>query len=502
MSKLQLGSSLILKAENDKLGYLDKVKIIKKFIETNYCEWGVFSNSTDDRMIALYGGRWSWKSSIMTTLCHSDDENYVLKNDFKTLFFEARKYEKDNNLPLSLFHFIGRNLSENEDERQVKLSTQNKIYAWIRWALWWLSFSVWGELSPISINFSGKDALNTEKEKLNELLKQQQNDLMKIDSLFTDIENLTKWFTDLIDNISKWQKIVVFIDDLDRCETENVINILSTIKLFFTYAKNIVFVVWVDKEAVVKWLKNKYDNDIEKAEEYLEKIFTMSFSVYKKPIIKELIGLYRTDERIVEAISDMFFAIGFTTPRHIKKILNKYWIMRNEILKYIPNLEEDTNLLIIFLYLVILYEFNSDYFYDLGKNNKEFSRNEYIELYKVSGNGKKEPLKSNFISELMLFSKFIPELFDYKKFDENGEMSVSGIIGQDVNVQVQSKLVRQSKLIRIILPVFWKNKDFVKYLSDKLLVSSPLVDTPHYFKKLKEYSKKLPVLLHTIEILF
>ena len=73
--------------------------------------------------------------------------------------------------------------------------------------------------------------------------------------------------------------MVVFLDDLDRCESDNIITVISAIKLLLSINKNIIFIIGVDKTAVTLALKNKYNNDYNKADEYLEKNFSITFEI-------------------------------------------------------------------------------------------------------------------------------------------------------------------------------------------------------------------------------
>nr|WP_280109658.1 hypothetical protein [Methanocaldococcus jannaschii] len=75
-------------------------------------------------------------------------------------------------------------------------------------------------------------------------------------------------------------------------------------------------------------MKTKY-KDIIKAEEYLEKIFNISFSMPKSYELKDFIKQYDffNDDKIAEKLERFFKAINFTNPRHLKKVLNKYAIL-------------------------------------------------------------------------------------------------------------------------------------------------------------------------------
>ena len=220
------------------------------------------------------------------------------------------------------------------------------------------------------------------------------------------------------------KRLVVFLDDLDRCEPENILNLLSAIKLFFTFGSGrVLFICGVDKEAVNKALKIKYD-DIIKANEYLEKIFDFSFNMpnsfdVEKALRDSLKSLddYKTNQDdfnfIVRKISEMFKAIDFTNPRHIKKITNKYMIFRHFFMlpsirtKYlvVDNgfLLNKNNLsqILTFFYLMSLFEFDKEEFqslkdYYLKVNNLQIKNMESFKNKKeLEGGGNNERIPSS-----------------------------------------------------------------------------------------------------------
>src|SRR5690606_15402498 len=84
---------------------------------------------------------------------------------------------------------------------------------------------------------------------------------------------------------------LIFIDDLDRCEPQQVLNLMSAMKLFFTYGVKTIFICGIDKKAVESAVKTKYGKLV-KSNEYLEKIFDISFSMPEHNDIEKLIYHY------------------------------------------------------------------------------------------------------------------------------------------------------------------------------------------------------------------
>src|SRR5690242_2107209 len=80
-----------LDMNNDWFGTLQKGMAMKGFLESD-----LFFNS-ENKMIALYGGWGSGKTTLMRYLEKNTDQS-----KYTPVFFEAWKFEKDDNLVLSL----------------------------------------------------------------------------------------------------------------------------------------------------------------------------------------------------------------------------------------------------------------------------------------------------------------------------------------------------------------------------------------------------------------
>lgn len=361
MTKPRLLSNLPiddLTSETDYLGIIDKGDLIKTFLIGNKDQFH------EIKMFSLYGEWGSGKSSLMKYL------EKELKTDFNTFFFEAWEFEKDENLAMSLLEFI---TSKNIDPSEQLCSDILKYGGRI---LRGLGKSIKLNI-PLFPNGPGVEldpsAFVEELSKNEELTFYKALESFKIEFIR---------FEDEITNGKKPKYNIVFIDDLDRCEPEQVLNLLSAIKLFFTYGKKTIFFCGIDKKAVEQAVKTKY-GEIVKANEYLEKIFDISFSMPEYDDLLKLVSHYfdTTDyklgaiEPINSRVNNFFQYLEFTNPRRVKKVLNKYQILRNikslslsEKYSPFPNIDEKDGdqksyfETILVLYLITLHEFYPEYF--------------------------------------------------------------------------------------------------------------------------------------------
>lgn len=99
-----------------------------------------------------------------------------------------------------------------------------------------------------------------------------------------DVREFHEEFSELIE-LSEINKLIVFIDDLDRCNPDTIIETLEAIRLFL-YAKNTVFILAAD-ERLVKYAVTKKYPDIpgiysDISRDYLEKL--IQFPIVVTPL--------------------------------------------------------------------------------------------------------------------------------------------------------------------------------------------------------------------------
>ncbi|MCL2850368.1 MAG: KAP family NTPase, partial [Micrococcales bacterium] len=90
---------------------------------------------------------------------------------------------------------------------------------------------------------------------------------------------LHELFAEVLDTLAGDGRVVFFVDDLDRCLPEHVVDLLEKIRLFMNH-KKCVFVLGVDEQAVENAIKEAKDyKDEEIAGRYLEKMIQYGFDL-------------------------------------------------------------------------------------------------------------------------------------------------------------------------------------------------------------------------------
>ncbi|MEZ6176813.1 MAG: P-loop NTPase fold protein [Candidatus Scalinduaceae bacterium] len=161
-------------------------------------------------------------------------------------------------------------------------------------------------------------------------MKELRNLSEEYSSIYYEITNELQEAVD-----EKSFRIVVFVDDLDRCLPDKAVELLEAIKLFLNI-EGYLFVIGVDREVVKKGISYRYrhfeynneekkDNFIISPEDYLDKMIQLPLELpvieqgRKKTFIKSLMG--KSDD--FKEHSDLIIYAGIgENPRSLKRFIN------------------------------------------------------------------------------------------------------------------------------------------------------------------------------------
>ena len=126
-----------------------------------------------------------------------------------------------------------------------------------------------------------------------------------------------------LENIIGDNRLIIFVDDLDRCLVDNVLNMLEAIKMFLS-ARNVIFVIAVDMTKIERaWeLRYRSETALIEGREHTEKIFQLKLSL--PPKTDEDIKNYIANLAQSLANVDVEFLMKLVprNPRKIKRMLN------------------------------------------------------------------------------------------------------------------------------------------------------------------------------------
>jgi hypothetical protein len=143
----------------------------------------------------------------------------------------------------------------------------NSTAAWAG-TLMTIGLGLWALVKPIIE--AARETVNFD---LEAVLKYQPYEVQ-----ITELMRLRKQFEDMVETwVGEQGRLVVFIDDLDRCTPDKVPEVLEAIKLFTT-TRRCVYVLGLDHDIVRQGIETKYEfPESEGAAEYLEKIVQIPF---------------------------------------------------------------------------------------------------------------------------------------------------------------------------------------------------------------------------------
>jgi tetratricopeptide (TPR) repeat protein len=260
--------------------------------------------------IGVYGEWGTGKTSLM----RMTEDLLKEKNEVKTVWFDAWKFDKTHDLRVALIDTVLRTM---ERDKSIDKSLKQQIGELLRRVNWLgLGKMVLSSFLPLfqSVSQAKEPFLGSPEDVSGKTLE-------LIGDFEDEFRNLAGEYT------SKNGRLVVFVDDLDRCIPEKAVDVLEAIKLFLN-VEGSVFIIGADKKAIEEGVLQKYGMQSENwGRDYLDKIIQIPIILppLRKEIITEqfILGLEISDE--IRKYVDIIAEVG-DNPRTIKRLLNRFEI--------------------------------------------------------------------------------------------------------------------------------------------------------------------------------
>lgn len=210
--------------------------------------------------LGVFGSWGSGKSSLMQMIKASIDEEG--NEDNLTLWFNAWRYEGKEEAQSALIHAI---IGQMEAKRTIGEEAKELIKSVVSGAsVLKLSKFIYKTATTMTPDITGfLDIFSDESKKLADTM-----------------ENFDKRFEALLNSVGI-KRVIVFVDDLDRCSSAKVIETFETIKLFLN-TPSCTFVVGADAERIESAVAEVYSlsgADQKRKRDYLEKIVQIPFNI-------------------------------------------------------------------------------------------------------------------------------------------------------------------------------------------------------------------------------
>ena len=463
--------------------------------------------------LAIQGDWGTGKTSIMYQVEEKLKEKSFnnSKGKIKTIFFNTWQYSQfdmGKNLAVMLITDL---IDELEVTDVKKIENLKKSLAVITKSMEYLKLD-FGLLNIEKIN--------------DQLLK-----LISNEEKANNLKNLKQNLQSIIDDSIKennYEKIVIFIDDLDRLVPKKAIEFLEILKLFLD-CRNCVFVLAIDYNVVLRGIKSKYGDDLdnEKGKAFFEKIIQVPFTVpvanyHMENFVNvslEKLNFYFNDDvtkNVTQLIRD---SIG-NNPRSVNRLFNSVSLLMH-IINPNNELENDDKLLIIatvcfqlrfdeaYDYLLTSYNNSPEdseetkyFLIDLLENSFEIpddaDYNSLVFRYGIFSFKNQKELESfrKFFNTLKLLLKYNIDKLEVKEFENlMKKMSFSNTISTgNLDIDINKTSTQNHS----------PNED-VQFVIRKLF--NTLVNTnhfdlskPEYFGKENKEEREMPISLDFIKI--
>ncbi len=226
--------------------------------------------------IGIFGEWGTGKTSTMRLI----EEKVHEKPNAVAVWFNAWQYEKEDHLIVPLTATIEQDIASQIDTKNWKgkvLKGAENLRDALRSIAY--GFSIKGKvgfplLSEAEINLSPKDMI----ERYQDLTK----DAVLARSLYFDAFKRLKELSVNKTKLGTPPKIVVLVDDLDRCFPDKAVELLEGIKLVL-HQPGFSFVIGVNDEIIQKFIKTKYEKEFNITgsyfDQYLDKIVQVKVPV-------------------------------------------------------------------------------------------------------------------------------------------------------------------------------------------------------------------------------
>jgi len=245
--------------------------------------WGAGKTSMLRYVMGALGGEPSTSLSILGTKSNGNAETFKLSTDVKefddndlkqiwTVWFNPWQYQNEENPVIPLLHEIRNQIKGSEKFKQWLTDKDANLDAIEA------GFYTLGSLIDDTINLSlGRKVASSGSQFFAQMEKRDENRSQK---RFTNAGNAQLFYLEFEKAISQIVKedgrLIIFIDDLDRCSNETVFSLLESIKLYLS-CRQCIFVFGLDRVHIESALQQAAGYNMDEARQYIEKLFQANF---------------------------------------------------------------------------------------------------------------------------------------------------------------------------------------------------------------------------------
>jgi uncharacterized protein YjbI with pentapeptide repeats len=242
-------------------------------------------NSTPRFTVGIYGGWGTGKTSLMQMIKKSLDRPQY-KDDVITVWFDAWRYENEKYM---IIIPLIRSIKVEIDNRIYRaLKNKKSIGSGLKRLRDGLTKTLlaMGKSTKLSskLDFQGAGAgIELDLAEFMDILHSEGSVIIDNEEVHYRKHHISDYLADTVEDFRKERKdkrrIVIFIDDLDRCTPPKALELLESVKTFFDI-EGIVYVIGIEPKSIDSIIKSKYgENTKINGMDYLQKMVQLPFQI-------------------------------------------------------------------------------------------------------------------------------------------------------------------------------------------------------------------------------
>ena len=351
----------------------------------------IIKNSKPHFTIGIYGEWGTGKTTLMRAIENNliSEELDLKKSKILPIWFNAWRYEREEQFAtIAMMKTIAYGMADHVKFHLVAKAIKKGLFIMGKGAITQLALKIITEKS----------------------VKDFEDNFSKRQKFLSDMEKDTIYF-DGLNAISKQMKeirkgrggnnyrIVVFVDDLDRCSPKKALEVLESIKVFLDI-EGFVYVLGISHETINRLITHTYKDAGIKGSDYIKKIIQIPIKLpsWEKNDLIDLIennlssNLKREYAKLIIDNSHIITNVVDNNPRQLKRFIN------NLIIAYEIFADEKNEILLEGLFITQIIKKRLPEFYRLYTRNSTFQImiNYFLRLMKHARIRKGHPTEISF----------------------------------------------------------------------------------------------------------
>lgn len=272
--------------------------------------------------VGVYGEWGTGKTSMLRMM----EKDFAADPSVETIWFNPWQFANDDNIIGAFFHVLAQQLVVIAAAAQSENATKSALAAFSEKAQRAASSISFKPGIDVAVPFIGKLKVGAEtKSKSGDALSPEEIVARYANEATSTYYDLVRYLRDATEN--QPFRLVVFIDDLDRCDPAQAIDLLDGLKVLLDIP-NFTFVLGVANNRMESAARSRFslaESDDEEIASYLDKIIQFSFLLPrpdpKKVVTNIIMPALKLESEKAEYAHLILDVLG-SNPRSVKRFLN------------------------------------------------------------------------------------------------------------------------------------------------------------------------------------